>query len=300
MLCNKEAPIVAFILFIFFLCCIQGERKEEWKRKRVRIISEMLEDERRHVEASWRPNESTNRSLLIDTRFAFRPFSIHPKHSFHINLFCDFEFSNIFWHLLSLEGTAHIAFPLFVSLTPNYLYFVWRFVRCHFHTMFWLYETKCHFIFANRIKCFICLPPSPPTLLSNRYHISSYIPSKLQYFCTILLQKSGRLMLFKCAMHDFMLTLSGASWNLCGGFSAGTSFTANRKLAISAEKYRNTSGIRSSDPLQKIRVDLWPILLLFERDVHTELEIQWYPKGFIQWFLFSNALDLLLRSEDIS
>uniref|UniRef100_A0A915BA99 DH domain-containing protein n=1 Tax=Parascaris univalens TaxID=6257 RepID=A0A915BA99_PARUN len=29
---------------------LEGERKEEWKRKRVRIISEMLEDERRHVE----------------------------------------------------------------------------------------------------------------------------------------------------------------------------------------------------------------------------------------------------------
>lgn len=29
---------------------LEGERKEEWKRKRVRIISQMLEEERRHVE----------------------------------------------------------------------------------------------------------------------------------------------------------------------------------------------------------------------------------------------------------
>ncbi|VDK50548.1 unnamed protein product [Anisakis simplex] len=55
---------------------LEGERKEEWKRKRVRIISEMLEEERRHVEASLRPSEtrridSTLHSIPphISTRF---------------------------------------------------------------------------------------------------------------------------------------------------------------------------------------------------------------------------------------
>uniref|UniRef100_A0A183CV68 NUFIP1 domain-containing protein n=1 Tax=Gongylonema pulchrum TaxID=637853 RepID=A0A183CV68_9BILA len=48
---------------------IEGERKEEWKRKRVKIIRQMLDEERRHVEVKY----------SIHLAFTFSRVKYHQK-----------------------------------------------------------------------------------------------------------------------------------------------------------------------------------------------------------------------------